>query len=91
MTDGYPEEEELKTIREWPAEDFYGLISYLENRWRWPEYIAISGNTAETHTGGWSGHEEMLGALRENHLWWTKYWYSSVRGGHYVFRKNASF
>lgn len=40
----------------------------------------------EMSTGGWSGNESLVGALMENHLWWAFNWYSSRRGGHYVFK-----
>lgn len=40
----------------------------------------------EMSTGGWSGNEDLVSALMENHLWWAFNWYSSRRGGHHVFK-----
>jgi hypothetical protein len=37
-------------------------------------------------TLGWSGNEEMIMALRENHLFWGMHWQSSERGGLHKFK-----
>jgi hypothetical protein len=36
-------------------------------------------------TGGWSGNEDIIQALRENEWFWTFFWQEERRGGHYVF------
>jgi len=38
-------------------------------------------------TGGWSGNEELIGAMRMNFILWSQWWWSSRRGGHYVFAR----
>ena len=37
------------------------------------------------HTLGWSGNEEIIGALKENMMFWQLTWEESKRGGHYKF------
>jgi hypothetical protein len=40
----------------------------------------------ELHTGGWSGNEDIVRALKENEWFYTFYWDSSSVGGHEYFR-----
>jgi len=83
---GYPEEITLERIREWPQEDFEGVLELLQSAWIYDEYITRTEDGSWwVSTGGWSGHEELLGALRENQLWWMFHWKASRSGGHYIF------
>ncbi len=89
-SDGYPTDTTLKRIREWEIHDgdsFDALITFLRSIWRWPTYITrdFDGKVVKIHTGGWSGHEEIIGALKDNQLFWLLCWQSSKRGGHFVF------
>lgn len=83
--DGYPTKETLKTIRRWDTiHDPYGLAEYLIGIWHYPDYIKLWGRHFQIHTGGWSGHEDIIAELHKNNffmLWWKK----SERGGHYWF------
>ena len=36
-------------------------------------------------TGGWSGNEDLIGAMQNNAMLWIMTWVSSRRGGHYTF------
>lgn len=94
-SDGYPTSEELHLITKWPYQDCQGLLEYVADLWRYPDYIEEiedSGNEdyQENHiwhvsTGGWSGNEDIIGAITDNTMFWSICWYSSRRGGHYVF------
>ncbi len=83
---GYPEEDELETIRKW---DFKRPVSeFIEHiRSLWQEGYGIfrfDGKRLELITGGWSGNEDVLDAIADT-FFWTLYWKESHRGGKYVF------
>ena len=86
---GYPTEEALKKIINWPDDDMLGLINFVKELWYYPNYWhEDGGNKAiryEISTGGWSGNEDLIGAMRSNQIFWMLCWYSSRRGGHYIF------
>ena len=85
--DGYPTVAELQVIEQWDPSDMDGLLSYIkENAWIYPDYISKKQDGWHVHTGGWSGHEEVIEAMEKNYVWWAFYWYSSKRGGHYIFK-----
>lgn len=86
----YPDESDLKQIREWDAiKDPLGLIKFIESIC-WCDAVKIKGKrvwNVEFHTWGWSGNEDIIRAMLSNiHLFWTIYWQKSVRGGHYYFK-----
>ncbi len=92
--DGYPTEETRKAIAEWPREDFDGLMKFVHDAWTYPEYFRygeIENRSKEKlmrydiSTAGWSGNEEIVGAMKENVMFWTLCWVQSRRGGHYIF------
>jgi hypothetical protein len=84
----YPTNHELKIIREFdlskrPVRE---LLDYIEPRWEYGDWGFIrKKHRLELHTGGWSGNEDIIDALRNNFLFWHMYWYSHRRGGHFVF------
>lgn len=90
--DGYPTEETLRVIREWPWQDGNALFDYLAAAWIYDNYRDpdVGDGTATFSTGGWSGHEDMIDAAAENRMWWTMHWHSSTRGGHYVFKRTEA-
>ena len=88
--DGYPTEETLEKIKSWPHTDGWEeLLEFVKENWYYPEYFNkfTYEKTILYHisTGGWSGNEDILSALKSNHLFWMFCWLSSKRGGHYEF------
>ena len=84
--DGYPTTEELERIQRWPAADFWGLMRYVIGLWWHRKSASSEGLRAcQLHTCGWSGNEDIIGAMQSNSQWWTLHWWSSRRGGHYEF------
>jgi len=93
MENDYPTEAELRRIREWRVDkkSMFDFLGYIKSLWWCAERgFVCKGKKVlklELHTGGWSGNEDIIHALKENksHFWFF-YWQKSVRGGHYYFR-----
>ena len=84
-SDQYPTDDELEIIRTW-KENYKELMDYVCHIWHWSDMARKVGSNNWTFlTGGWSGNEEIIEALKQNILFWTFCWESSVRGGHYKF------
>lgn len=83
----YPTEDELKTIREWPYNDYHGLMAYIREHWEYADcgYWKQRGDVYRISTGGWSGNEDIIRAMAENCIWWALHWAQERRGGHYMF------
>jgi len=90
--DHYPDEKSLIQIREWDIlkQGVQGLLDLVEENTNHPDWsISIKGKRVlhyEYHTGGWSGNEDVIDALRENMLFFSMFWEKSTRGGHYYFK-----
>lgn len=82
--DGYPTQDTLDRLASWDPADFEGLARFLVDLWIYDDAIELEGDGLRLSTGGWSGHEDVLGAV--NRKWWFFHWQSSERGGHHVFR-----
>lgn len=100
----YPNEEQLYKIKTWDYKDIGGLIDYVIALWwmadwgvgwthrkvkdKWVEdkyYYKLT-----LSTGGWSGNEDIIGALRQNDWFWVLCFYKHRVGGHFVFRIPAN-
>ena len=84
----YPTDEELDTITKWDAQDIKGCFEYMAELWAYPEYFTLEDGKYHVSTGGWSGNEDIIGALKDNLLVWLFTWEQSRRGGHYIFDLN---
>lgn len=93
-SDQYPLPEELDKIRNWPhTQGFCQLFAFVKPLWAYAESGAFNEFTNKggelsyhLHTFGWSGNEELISAMKENLVFWGYCWFSSERGGHYVFK-----
>jgi len=82
----YPTDEELEKIKNWDYKQSRSLMDYVKSLWKWPDWgFEQRDRTYCLHTGGSSGNEDIIGALRENTMFWFICWQFSKRGGHYKF------
>lgn len=86
MSTRYPTAAELKRIRKWPNYDWPSLLYFISKIWWMPEWgWTFKRRQYWISTGGWSGNEEIVCAMKDNKLFWDMCWVSSRRGGHYKF------
>ena len=89
LFNNYPTDEEIEKIKTWSIstrEDCKALIEYVRTLWNWGDtFITVEGSLYKMATGGWSGNEEIIGALQDNHIFWLLCWKMSTRGGYYEF------
>lgn len=89
---GYPSETSLDIIRKWEIHDYAHLMDFVRDIWKyadwgWTETPHEKGGTLYTiSTGGWSGNEDIIGALQDNQMFWIMCWQSARRGGHFEFQ-----
>ena len=87
--DHYPTDEELARIEKWDTSDAQSrqkFMAFVRSCWWMPDWgFQQTGDRYDLSTGGWSGNEEIIGAMQENFLFWGQCWESSRKGGHYVF------
>lgn len=90
----YPNSTELEKISKWrlmclSIDNFEKFLSYLETIWNNCDSYEFEykGNKIELHTGGWSGCEDIINALKKTEFWFL-FWQKSIRGGHYYFTIN---
>lgn len=97
MDNRYPTDEELIKIETWDYTDsFFDLAKFVQSIWNWGEdYAQISGEKTDEFdhkyrelrliTGGWSGNEDIVGALNDNRMFSMLCWQSSHRGGMHIY------
>lgn len=87
--DRYPTEEALEKIRVWPHTDLAGAFAFVRSIWwsaDWGWHTEIGEKTEyKISTGGWSGNESLIAAMKANRMLWLITWQQSRRGGHYIF------
>lgn len=85
--DGYPDEADLESIRTWDFTDFPALMTFIKPIWNYADsgYWKQDGYVYTISTGGWSGNESIIAALRGHRFFWMYCAVSWRRGGHYEF------
>lgn len=99
--DGYPTDETLARIREWPIDTMAAAaaaMDFVGRAWSYPKYWECEAEWPDpdwpSHprrryvfsTGGWSGNEDLVGAIEANQMLQMIGAWSWRRGGHYEYR-----
>jgi hypothetical protein len=79
-----PTDVDLAKIEAWPVWDMAGLLEFVRNIWSDYGRIWREGSNIHLATGGWSGNEMIVGALKRT-VFWSMCWERSERGGKHVF------
>jgi hypothetical protein len=83
-SDGYPTDESLLRIENYTGSHtkLMSEIAFLFGGYGRCEF---EGDLWKIATGGWSGCESVIAALKTNRVFWTMSWQLSRRGGYYEF------
>lgn len=87
---GYPEDDELEEVRSLGLDFRAGcdrMAELFEATGYSRGYGYLADGSFELHTGGWSGCEDLIDAASDS-IWWLRYWHSTTRGGHYLFKED---
>jgi hypothetical protein len=98
---GYPTDAALKRIEEWEPMDANACLDFVAAIWHWPDF-GVSHELrpseseivhAEPHhrhlrlaTGGWSGNESIVAAMKHNAVFRAFTWQLTAAGGLHIFR-----
>jgi hypothetical protein len=91
--EGYPSEQELETIEKWPLRDVFELLNFIDDLWQYKIDFRVWDKGIlhyELHTGGWSGNEEIIEALKKNRFI-DRFCVKWMRGGHWYFEINPAY
>jgi hypothetical protein len=87
----YPTDKQLAEIEKFPSVDLdkarKAWLDHVVSLWWMPDWgVTWTRYRLYISTGGWSGNESIISAMRNNWILWSQTWYSSRRGGHYIFQ-----
>lgn len=98
--DGYPTEHELESYKTWGRDGdfppcYEALLETVQENWWMGGSLIASEERLNRHgdpvvrfsvsTGGWSGNEDVIGALSQNFLFWSQCFVQRNVGGHFIF------
>src|SRR5947209_2848293 len=89
--DGYPTDEELQCIKDWPFVDVDNVFAFVKSLWHWgvpPEWER--DGVLYLATGGWSGNEDIIDAMNENIAIRSR-WICSMRGGAHEYELTSCY
>ena len=73
-------------IETWDYRDPAGWINFAVQNWNTAfGKVKYAGDKIVFITGGWSINEEIISAMQENVILYSRLWVASMRGGKHVF------
>jgi hypothetical protein len=75
--DGYPAEETLEIIKQWDMNPstMKDLMAFIASAWHWDDMAReTSPGLWVFATGGWSGNESLISALKQSQAWHILFW-----------------
>src|SRR5438105_10118543 len=90
-TDGYPTDDELQRIKDWPFTDIDNMFTFVKSIWHWgvpPEWE--HDGVLYLATGGWSGNEDISAAMNINFAIRSR-WICSTRGGAHEYELTSGY
>lgn len=96
----YPTDAALDRIKAWPFTDLAGCLDFVASIWHWPDFgVSNELRPEEAHvvgvekgqkylrlaTGGWSGNEDIIGAMNDNYMLTAMSWHLTARGGLHIY------
>lgn len=87
LTSIYPSEKELEEVERWDVleKGLPSFLMFISSIWYCGE-AEVRGEGFELHTYGWSGNTNIISAMRNNYVFWSKYFIKKEPGGHYYFK-----
>ena len=96
----YLSDDDWEQIETWPWHDIAGCLDFVKASWHWPDLASHNLSAHEGYvvradpedrylrlvTGGWSGNEELVGALESNRTIHRMAWRMSARGGLHIYQ-----
>ena len=90
----YPTEEDLKKIEDWELKSFSDLeefLAFIKSIWWLPDWgWRQTQRRLYLSTGGWSGNESIISAMKKQFVFWMMHWRLERFGGHYEFEIKRS-
>jgi hypothetical protein len=92
-SDEYPDDEQILAIQKWqPMGQWSGsrpwlpILQLMSDAWNHDMgRVKQDGDVWTFCTGGWSGNEEIIGAIHKNFSAHSMLWIASFRGGKFVY------
>jgi hypothetical protein len=90
--DGYPSDDTIEAIEKWPTEDFVNCLKFAEKAYQKQHYGVWKKQDGwiKIATGGWSGNESIVYALKTQ-VYWKFLFLAQTSGGAYYIKDPETY